>query len=311
MPRALLAATPAGVVRLEERGGWRAELVHPRERTSGVALDGETAYASSRAGGVARSRDGVRAWEATGLEGLEVTAVAARDGLVVAGTAPTGVYRSEDGGRTWEELEAFRRIPSRRFWFFPGGPPFQAYVASIALAPGALVVGVEAGAVVRSADGGRRWEDHRPGALRDCHQLVVSPGRETIYEAGGNGGGTALSEDGGATWQRAPLEQGRRYAVAVAAGGETWYAASAPGPFAAHRPGHAGAAVYRRDGARWTNLTPALLAETPFGLAAPEPGRLFVGLRNGDLLASDDGGDTLAHVCTAPAAIRALVATTR
>ena len=120
-----------------------------------------------------------------------------------------------------------------------------------------------------------------------------------------------MSEDGGASWRRVALEQGRRYAVAVAADGETWYAASAPGPFAAHRPGGARAAVYRRDSGRWTNLTPGLLAETPFGLASPEPGRLFVGLRNGHLLASDDGGDTLARVGTAPAAIRALAATTR
>lgn len=311
MALALLAATPVGVVRLEERGGWRAELVHPFERASGVAVDGETAFASSRTQGVARSRDGGRSWEPAGLEGLEVTAVAARDGVVVAGTGPTAVYRSENGGGSWEELEGFRRIPSRRFWFFPGGPPFRAYVASIALAPGALVAGIEAGAVVRSADGGRTWEDHRPGALRDCHQLALSPGGERVYEAGGNGGGAALSEDDGATWRRAPLEQGRSYAVAVAAARETWYAASAPSPFAAHRPGNARAAVYRRDGESWTSLTPALLAETPFGLAAPEPGRLFVGLRNGDLLASDDGGETLARVCTAPAALRSLVATTR
>ena len=304
----LLAATRAGVVRAaEESGAWKAELVRSLERCTGVAAAGGSAFAGARSGGVARSRDGGRKWEPAGLDGLAVTAVAASEEVVLAGTEPTAVYRSDDGGETWAELDAFRRIRSRRLWFFPGAPPFKAYVSGIAIAGGAYVVGIEAGAVVRSTDGGRTWEDHRPGALRDCHDLAAGPGSR-VYEAGGNGGGFAWSSDAGAAWERAPLEKGRTYAVAVATDGERVYAASAPSPFKAHGQKPAEARVYRRDGARWTPLTSEPLAETPYGLAAPEPDVLFVGLRNGEIWRSADAGETFESLCRAPAGIRRLSA---
>jgi hypothetical protein len=303
---ALLAATRAGVVRAAAEGGvWRAELVHPLERCSGIAAGGGAAYAGPRSGGVARSLDGGRTWAPAGLDGLIVTAIAASGEVVLAGTEPTAVYRSEDGGETWVELDAFRRIRSRRLWFFPGAPPFRAYVSGIAVVGGVYVVGIEAGAVVRSPDGGRTWQDHRPGALRDCHDLAADPAGR-VHEAGGNGGGFATSADAGASWNRAPLEKGRTYAVAVATDGEQVYAASAPSPFKAHGQKPAEARIYRRDGAGWTALTPEWLAETPYGLAAPAPGLLFAGLRDGRILASEDAGGTLRELCCAPAGIRRL-----
>ena len=267
------------------------------------------AYAGARSGGVARSRDGALTWEPAGLDGLAVTAIAASEEVVLAGTEPTGVYRSDDGGESWVELDAFRRIRSRRLWFFPGAPPFRAYVSGIAVAGGAYVVGIEAGAVVRSSDGGRTWEDHRPGALRDCHDLAADAAGG-VCEAGGNGGGFAASGDAGASWERAPLEKGRTYAVATATDGERVYVASAPSPFKAHGQKPAEARIYRRDGDRWTPLTAEPLAETPLGLAAPEPGVLFVGLRNGEIWRSTDAGETFESLGRAPAGIRRLAALT-
>ena len=304
---ALLAATRAGVVRAAEEGGaWQAELAHPCERCTAVAVAADVAYAGARSGGVARSRDGGRTWEPAGLGGLAVTALAASDEVVLAGTEPTAVHRSEDGGETWVELDAFRRIRARRLWFFPGAPPFKAYVSAIAVSDGTYVIGIEAGAVVRSTDGGRTWEDHRPGALRDCHDLVAgAAGR--VYEAGGNGGGFAASADAGESWERAPLEQGRTYGVAVATDWDRVYAASSPSPFKAHGQKPAEARIYRRDGSAWTALT-SELPETPFGLAAPATGILFAGLRDGRILASEDAGETLRELCCAPAGIRHLAA---
>jgi len=304
----LLAATRSGVVRAAEEGGtWRAELVHPLDRTSGVAAAGGVGYAGARSGGVARSVDGGRTWEPAGLDGLIVTAIAASVDVVLAGTEPTAVYRSDNGGETWVELDAFRKIRSRRLWFFPGAPPFKAYVSAITVSGGAYVVGIEAGAVVRSTDDGGTWEDHRPGALRDCHDLVAdAAGR--VYEAGGNGGGFAASADAGASWERAPLEKGRTYGVAVATDGERVYTASAPSPFKAYGQKPAEARIYRLDGGRWAALTPEPLVETPYGLAAPEPGVLFVGFRNGEIWRSGDVGATFESLCRAPAGIRRLAA---
>ena len=270
-------------------------------------MAGGLAYAGARSGGVARSRDGGRTWEPSGLAGLAVTAIAASEEVVLAGTEPTAVYRSDDGGERWVELDAFRRIRSRRLWFFPGAPPFKVYVSGIAVVGGAYVVGIEAGAVVRSADGGRSWQDHRPGSLRDCHDLA-SDGSGGVFEAGGNGGGFAASADGGVSWERAPLERGRAYAVAVATDGERVYAASAPSPFKAHGQKPAEARLYRREGGRWTALTQEPLVETPYGLVAPEPGLLFVGLRNGELWRSTDAGETFESLGRAPAGIRRLAA---
>jgi photosystem II stability/assembly factor-like uncharacterized protein len=60
-------------------------------------------------------------------------------------------------------------------WLSPAEKPFIGYVQAIALSPtnpNVIVVGIEAGAVVRSQDGGQIWSDHRRGALRDRHTLV-------------------------------------------------------------------------------------------------------------------------------------------
>ncbi|MCA3748818.1 MAG: hypothetical protein IN808_06720 [Rubrobacter sp.] len=40
--------------------------------------------------------------------------------------------------------------------------------------------------VFRSTDGGRSWQDRRPGALADCHALAAHPAAPGLaYEAGG------------------------------------------------------------------------------------------------------------------------------
>ena len=75
--------------------------------------------------------------------------------VVYADTQGKGVLRSHDRGASWTELEAFRAIPGRWLWRSPAELPFTAYVQGIALLPtnpNVLVVGIEAGAVVRSDD---------------------------------------------------------------------------------------------------------------------------------------------------------------
>ena len=145
-----------------------------------------------------QSRNGGRSWKPAGLDGAVVKALCASridPNTIYAGTRPPGLFVTHNGGADWQELEAFRR--KRAFWWFSpaDGSPYTPYVQSIALSPTdpkLILVGIELGAVLRSADGGMTWESHRPGALRDCHMLVAHPKNgDWLYEGGGTGAGVA------------------------------------------------------------------------------------------------------------------------
>src|SRR3712207_4396956 len=63
----------------------------------------------------------------------------------------------------------------RSLWLSPAEKPYTAYVQAIALSPtdpNIINVGIEAGATVRSADGGISWTGHLKGSLRGCHTLI-------------------------------------------------------------------------------------------------------------------------------------------
>src|SRR5690348_15344007 len=63
--------------------------------------------------GVARLRDG--ALEPSGLDGLDVTALHAADGAVLAGTYGDGLWRSDDDARTWERIDEGLSASTFRF----------------------------------------------------------------------------------------------------------------------------------------------------------------------------------------------------
>lgn len=297
-----LSTLRPGVGRAERRGdgAWKIEMVAGGLDVRCLAVDQGTGtvLAGTHRDGVHRSEDGGRTFTGSGLPGLCVTAVgisAAEPGLVFAGVKPAGVYRSDDGGRGWRRQIGFERV-KRFFWFSPAERPFTAYVQSIVVSerhPKIVIAGIEAGAVVRSIDGGETWQGHRAGAMRDCHSLATAAGR--FFEAGYGGG--AMSEDG-AVWRR-PAGLDRRYgwAVAAVADGETWFLSSSHG-VEAHSD-HADAAIWRcRGGGPWERLAgglPQPMNSMPYSLiTGPEPGRLDVGFADGTVWESRDGGDTWA-----------------
>ena len=160
-----------------------------------------------------------------------------------------------------------------------------------------LLVGIELGGLMRSDDGGATWEDHRPGAQRDVHSLAWHPGVPgRAYEAGG--GGAALSVDAGVTWRPADEGRDRNYTWSVAVDPDDpdcWYLSASTGPFAAHGRRDPQALLYRRRGqGAWRPLgggLPEPLPSMPYALVAAE-GRLFAGLADGQIWASDDRGDS-------------------
>ena len=270
--------------------------------------DAQVVYAGTQGSGVVRSNDRGTTWQPAGLDRQTIKALATsrvEPGVVYAGTKPARLFVSRDGGAHWRELESFQRIRSRPFWFSPAEKHFVGYVQAIALSPtdpNIIVVGIEAGAVVRSEDGGQTWSEHRRGALRDCHALVFhATCGDWVYEGGGSGAGAAVSRDAGATWQQPRQGLDRHYGWAVAsdlARPEIWYVATSPSPFKAHSAHNAQAAIFRTvgDGA-WHKLgggLPQPLDHMPYALLTDPaaPGHLYAGLSNGAVWQSPDYGDS-------------------
>lgn len=199
--------------------------------------------------GVLRSDDAGVSWTPSGLDGLIVKSLAispADPNVVYAGTKPPKLYKSENGGRDWEELPALQRV--RKWWWRqPAERPSVPYVSALAPAPtdpDVVVAGIEAGAILRSDDGGATWHGHLRGAVRDCHALTFHPKGRYVYEGGGGvrKPGAAISNDAGLTWQRVSEGPNVNYGWAVVgdhADPKTWYVALAPGAMKAHIDGKA------------------------------------------------------------------------
>ena len=309
--RIFIATTGQGLARAANTSGrWTVENVLPNQLIRCLAADptqAAAAYAGTDQDGVLRTTDGGRTWQPAGLAGHAIRALAVsatQPGRVYAGTKPPGLFVSDDRGANWQELKSLRR--QQAFWWFSPaeGSPFTPFVQGIVLAaddPLRLVVGIELGAVLRSLDGGQRWERHRPGSLRDCHSLAVHAEQPLwVYEAGGSGAGVAFSHDGGYSWRQPRHGLDRHYGWAVAvdpALPEVWYASLSRSAFKAHSVGDAQAGIYRWAGAAdWSKLTgglPQPLNAMPYALLTDPaaPGHLYAGLSSGQVWFSPDYGD--------------------
>jgi photosystem II stability/assembly factor-like uncharacterized protein len=311
-----LAATRHQVARAvrHARNEWSVEYPLRDQDVRCLAsdpLNSSVLYAGTQGKGILYSDDSGATWKSVGLDGKIVKSLAVsrtEPGTIYAGTNPARMFVSRDGGTTWSEFESFRHIPGRWYWFSPIEKPYQAYVQGIALSPTdpqVIVAGIELGAVVRSADGGKTWSAHRKNAIIDCHSLNfhIEDGRY-VYEGGGSGKAGAISRDSGITWtQSKPRFNYYNYGWAVAAdpaNPEIWYVSVSSGPFKAHRPGKAGAYIYRvSGGGAWEKVgaaggLPQPLNHLPYVLRTDPAvsGHLYAGLGNGEVWFSPDYGDS-------------------
>jgi photosystem II stability/assembly factor-like uncharacterized protein len=306
-----LASNGKGINRAEcgSNGEWAVRQVAANHKTTCLTADPshpQILYAGTSSG-VLRSDDCGQTWQRYGLAGeiVKSLAVSPHDAnLIYAGTKPALMFVSRDGGRTWAELEGFRRIPNRWWWFSPAEPPDRRpYVMAIALSPtdrNVILAGVELGAVVRSDDGGQTWSRHRKGALRDCHSLKFhATNGDWVYEAGGTGGGASFSQDGGLTFRKAKRGLAKNYGIVCAADPEKpeiWYVCVAASPFNAFSE-KAAIYLYRATGgAGWQPIgwqpQPLPVAPTALTTVPGAPGHLYAGLYNGDVWHTADYGDT-------------------
>lgn len=311
MSRIFLSTNGSRLARAEcgENGQWSVEFLLEGTNVRCLAVDPHNpnvAYAGTQGGGLRRSDDKGKTWHPLGMEGQVVKAIAvspAEPGLMVVGTRPASVFISRDGGQNWTESVSFKKT-KRFFWFSPAEKPFTAYVQGIALSPtnpNVMVVGVELGSVVRSTDGGKTWQSHRKGALRDCHSLTFhATDGAWVYEGGGTGAGAAFSRDAGSTWTQVRHGLDRHYGWAAAADParpDVMYVSLSPGPMKAHSGDNAQAYIFRSmGGSPWEKLSgglPQPLNHMPYALLTDPaaPGHLYAGLSNGDIWHTDDHGD--------------------
>jgi hypothetical protein len=318
MRKMYIVGNKALVVAYDHNGEWRADLQLIGRDVQCVALDHldpKQVYCGTFGQGLWRSGDSGTSWEHVGDEIIQEqvmsVAVSSQErfngyGSVYVGTEPSAIFRSEDGGTNWRELESLRQLPSAPSWSFPPRP-YTSHVRWITPDPlklGRVFVAIEAGALVRSFDGGETWEDRRPDGPFDTHTLVMhrlAPDR--LYSAAGDGfiqpgTGYVESVNGGDSWFRADDGLLHHYLWSVAvdpADPDTIVISAASGPVEAHDPVSAQSAIYcRSHGSPWRQVFAGLPDER--GLLASvlatnqaEPGVFYMASNQGVYRSSDAG----------------------
>lgn len=250
---------------------WLADLQLRDYEPRCIAVDPahlECIYCGTYNHGLWYSADAGASWKHvdTGITHRQIMSVAVSPleqvngyGVVYAGTEPSAIFRSEDGGVSWRELTSLLQLPSAPTWSFPPRP-YTSHIRWITPDPvqsGRVFAAAEAGALVRSLDGGQTWEDKKADGPFDTHTLVMHrlvPNR--LYSAAGDGfmqpgNGFVQSNDGGDTWFRPDRGLQHHYLWSVAvdpADPDTIIISAAHGPQEAHNPMQAESAIYRRSG---------------------------------------------------------------
>jgi hypothetical protein len=176
---------------------------------------------------------------------------------VWVGVEPSRLYRSTDHGERFDLISDLE-LPSRASWSFPPRPR-KNHVQCIAhTSDGGLHLAIEAGAMIRSHDNGRTFEDRIPGSPLDTHVLLTHPlAPGVLYAALGDAflGGASFGEssNGGDTWaysgkglEAAPY----LYGLAIhPTDPKDLRVAASRSPRTAHVDG--GSSIFRREGDSW------------------------------------------------------------
>ena len=265
-------------------------------------------YCGTARAGLFGSRDSGRHWEPVvpGIAHPMVTAVAVAHaeqadglGIVYAGTEPSAVFRSDTRGDSWVDLAGLRALPSADTWSFPPRPDTHhvRWIEADVSVADRLFVAIEAGALVRTFDGGRTWHDRVRGGPYDTHTAVthsLAPGR--IYSAAGDG--YFESTDAGDSWRSQTDGLKHLYLVGVAvdpADPDAVIVSATDSPGSAYWPRSAEAYVYRKTGLkRWEQAMSGLpdangTTVSQFATHVGEPGVIY-GANNRGLFRSDDTG---------------------
>jgi photosystem II stability/assembly factor-like uncharacterized protein len=263
------------------RAGLRRDTVVtailPDPRDSQVLYAGTWTQDPAAGGGVYRSGDAGRTWQASGLAGQAVRALAqaaSHPDVLVAGTLE-GVFRTRDAGKSWERIspegdEELRQLDS--IAIDPRNPDII-YVGTFHLP-------------WKTTDGGQHWSSIHAGMIDDSDVMAIIVDRtdpRRIYASACSG--IYRSDTAGALWKkiqgipfsarRTPvIEQDPRRPATIYAGTTEglWKSTNA--------------------GATWQRVTPRNWAINALVVGAARADRVVIGTERLGVLVSDDGGTT-------------------
>ncbi len=219
----------------------------------------EQVFVGTDESGIQRSRDGGKTFERVSDITDRITALSVsphNPNEIWAGTEPSAVYQSDDGGDSWQACAPLLELDTADRWSFPPRPQTH-HVRWLAHHPEqdeTVYVAIEAGAFVKTTDGGDSWVDHPEGARLDNHTLATHPNvPDRVYTAAGDG--YAESDDAGRTWTYPQDGLEHTYVWGLAVGSEnpeTVVVSAADGARRAHRTETAESYIYRWVGDGWT-----------------------------------------------------------
>jgi photosystem II stability/assembly factor-like uncharacterized protein len=290
---------------LQGKGALRSPVVIDRD-------DRRRIYAATARGGVQRSEDAGQTWREinNGILYKEAWCIVQhpKTGELVVGTGPSSVFKSADGGDSWVDCERLRDLPETIDWTFPR-PPHVSHVKGLALRtdnPMFILGAVEEGWVIRSLDGGKSWQNIKDGVEFDAHSVAVMPDNPEVVIAT-SGQGVYKSSNGGDSFVNSSQGLDCHYMAQLVchpARPKVLFtaAASVPPPFW-RRPEGAASAFYRSEnqGESWEKLSGGLpdhLKAAPRATAGDpeEPNGFFIGMNDGTIWCSTDGGESFHQI---------------
>jgi photosystem II stability/assembly factor-like uncharacterized protein len=262
----ILAALEDLVLIVESsKDGWKVQESLKGQKPSSLVFDPEhpqRAYCGTSDNGLYKTDDNGQTWEKTSLKAsnssimsLSVSPIEkGQDGFnkIFVGMEPSIIYSSIDGGHTWEKIDEFNKLPSHSTWSFPPRPTTHhvRWIEPDVNRKEYLFVAIEAGALIKSFDGGKTWIDRILNSPYDTHELRThrkSPKR--LYSAAGDG--YFESQDYGVSWKN--LDEGlgeHTYLLGIAVNShdpENIVVSAASNAWQAHYRQGAESFVYRRS----------------------------------------------------------------
>lgn len=242
----------------------------------------DTVYAGTwtlgpHGGAVYRSTDGGHNWQAMGLQGETVRALAQSQtdpNLFIAGTI-TGVYRSHDSGRTWQRISPQNHEDLRNF-------------DSVAIDPQDANV-IYAGTyhlAWKTVDGGQSWQPIHAGMHDDSDVMSLGvDSKNPAHIVASACSGAYQSLNGGAMWQKFKGIGPHAYRTQLIRldpqNSQEVYAGTTSG-------------LWRTldGGATWKLLTPNTWSIAALVIDPKNTNRLVIGTDRNGVEISEDGGKT-------------------
>ncbi|MGH7845221.1 MAG: WD40/YVTN/BNR-like repeat-containing protein [Candidatus Binatia bacterium] len=235
--------------------------------------------------------------------------------IVYAGTEPIDLFVSRDAALTWERLEGVRDVP----WVATVGYPaarVEPHVRDIAVDPqdpATIYIALQVGYILKTTDGGKHWQLLDQDLDADVHTIVIHPhnSAELFIATGGSDcrkgrvKGRALykSNDAGESWEPMAMEFTQEYSVPMAVHPKNpriLFSALANGNRSKWEKSGGAASLMIRStdgGKKWETVEKGLdevkknfAQEIIFDEGNPD--NLYAALKNGQLYASHDTGDS-------------------